>query len=325
MVLEDLYRLLRSGHVEAHGVVDTMTQPVVVLDKSFCVTTANNSFLKAFRVERDDVVGQSFFELGNNQWDIFELRHLLGLVVPKAAAVIGYEVTHDFPTIGRRTFLIDARRLVQTDDNSKSILVMFDDVTDRRRRDAEQDFILSEMRHRMKNLFAVVRAVAMQTKAENEAVTTYRDSLLGRLQVTLIAQELAASSDAIDFEELLSKTISEPFVGRLQCSGQSVQMSSSTVLTVSMIFHELCTNAIKYGAFSVPEGKVRVTWSIETDEEERKRLKCEWREEDGPAISTPERIGYGTELIQKMSAHLRGAVELNYPPSGFTARIEIPV
>lgn len=325
MVLEDLYRLLRSGHVEAHGVVDTMTQPVVVLDKSFCVTTANNSFLKAFRVERDDVVGQSFFELGNNQWDIFELRHLLGLVVPKAAAVIGYEVTHDFPTIGRRTFLIDARRLVQTDDNSKSILVMFDDVTDRRRRDAEQDFILSEMRHRMKNLFAVVRAVAMQTKAENEAVTTYRDSLLGRLQVTLIAQELAASSDAIDFEELLSKTISDPFVGRLQCSGQSVQMSSSTVLTVSMIFHELCTNAIKYGAFSVPEGKVRVTWSIETDEEERKRLKCEWREEDGPAISTPERIGYGTELIQKMSAHLRGAVELNYPPSGFTARIEIPV
>lgn len=325
MVLEDLYRLLRSGHVEAHGVVDTMTQPVVVLDKSFCVTTANNSFLKAFRVERDDVVGQSFFELGNNQWDIFELRHLLGLVVPKAAAVIGYEVTHDFPTIGRRTFLIDARRLVQTDDNSKSILVMFDDVTDRRRRDAEQDFILSEMRHRMKNLFAVVRAVAMQTKAENEAVTTYRDSLLGRLQVTLIAQELAASSDAIDFEELLSKTISDPFVGRLQCSGQSVQMSSSTVLTVSMIFHELCTNAIKFGAFSVPEGKVRVTWSIETDEEERKRLKCKWREEDGPAISTPERIGYGTELIQKMSAHLRGAVELNYPPSGFTARIEIPV
>ncbi|MCV3739496.1 histidine kinase [Rhizobium sp. TRM96647] len=296
-----------------------------MLDKSFCVTTANNSFLKAFRVERDDVVGQSFFELGNNQWDIFELRHLLGLVVPKAAAVIGYEVTHNFPTIGRRTFLIDARRLVQTDDNSKSILVMFDDVTDRRRRDAEQDFILSEMRHRMKNLFAVVRAVAMQTKAENEAVTTYRDSLLGRLQVTLIAQELAASSDAIDFEELLSKTISEPFVGRLQCSGPPVQMSSSTVLTVSMIFHELCTNAIKYGAFSVPEGKVRVTWSIETDEEERKRLKCEWREEDGPAISTPERIGYGTELIQKMSAHLRGAVELNYPPSGFTARIEIPV
>lgn len=70
MTLEDLYRLLRSGHVQAQGVVDTMTQPVVVLDRNLCVTAANNAFISTFNVDRDDTLGQNFFDLGNGQWDI---------------------------------------------------------------------------------------------------------------------------------------------------------------------------------------------------------------------------------------------------------------
>ncbi|WP_348270805.1 PAS domain-containing protein [Rhizobium sp. Root1204] len=104
MVLEDLYRLLRSSHVQAQGVVDTMTQPVVVLDKNFNVTTANNAFVTMFEVNRDDVIGQSLFELGNGQWDVPELKHLIHAVIPKAAAVIGFEVKHDFPSVGQKTF-----------------------------------------------------------------------------------------------------------------------------------------------------------------------------------------------------------------------------
>jgi PAS domain-containing protein len=64
-MLEDLYRLLRSGHVQAQGVVDTMTQPIVVLDQRLCVTTANNAFIKTFQAERDDLLGECLFDLGN--------------------------------------------------------------------------------------------------------------------------------------------------------------------------------------------------------------------------------------------------------------------
>jgi len=67
MMLEDLYRLLRSGHVQAQGVVDTMSQPIVVLDQRFYVTTANNAFVKTFQVERDDLLGKSLFDLGDGQ------------------------------------------------------------------------------------------------------------------------------------------------------------------------------------------------------------------------------------------------------------------
>ena len=85
MMLEDLYRLLKAGHIQAQGVVDTMSQQVVVLDRNLCVTTANNAFIRTFRVEREATLGSGFFELGDGQWDIPELRHLIAAVIPKAA------------------------------------------------------------------------------------------------------------------------------------------------------------------------------------------------------------------------------------------------
>lgn len=92
-----------------------------------------------------------------------------------------------------------------------------------------------------------------------------------------------------------------------------------------MIFHELATNAVKYGALSVPGGEVHVRWQIEADSDGRAYLVCEWREESGPPVTRPERKGYGTELIEGTSAHLGGAVELNYRRSGLVATIKVPV
>ncbi|QYA16400.1 PAS domain-containing protein [Rhizobium sp. AB2/73] len=324
MMLEDLYRLLRTGHVQAQGVVDTMTQPIVVLDQNLCIATANNAFLKTFEVERDDILGESFFDLGNGQWDITELRQLIAAVIPKAATVIGYEVAHDFPTIGRRTFHVDARRLVHPDDNSTNILVLFDDVTEMQRHEAEKDFIISETRHRMKNLFAVVRSLAMQMDAEDLTGVDYRARFLGRLEVTLHAQEIAAINETTDFETLLRQSVSEPGTDRLHCRGPIVQVQGSEIVPVSMMFHELATNALKYGALSVPEGALHVEWSLEERPENRSYFVCRWRETAGPAIEPPKRRGYGTELIEGTCRHLGGTVELNFDPKGLTAIIKLP-
>ncbi len=324
MMLEDLYRLLRTGHVQAQGVVDTMTQPIVVLDQSLCVSTANNAFLKTFKVERDDILGESFFDLGNGQWDITELRQLIAAVIPKAAAVIGYEVVHDFPTIGRRTFLVDARHLVHPDDNSTNILVLFDDVTETQRRDTEKDFIISETRHRMKNLFAVVRSLAMRMDAEALTGVDYRDRFLGRLEVTLHAQEIAAINETADFETLLRQSVSEPEMDRLHCEGPTVQIPGSRIVPISMMFHELATNALKYGALSVPKGALHIEWSLEDGSESRSYFVCRWREIGGPTVAPPKRRGYGTELIEGTCRHLGGTVELNFDPKGLAVIIKLP-
>jgi two-component sensor histidine kinase len=323
LMLEDLYRLLKSGHVQAQGVVDTMTQAVVVLDRNLCVMTANNAFIKTFSVDRDTVLGESLFDLGNGQWDIPELRHLIEAVIPKAAAVVAYEVRHDFPTIGQRTFLVDVRRLVHPDEGSTNLLVIFDDVTEKQRHDAEQEFIIAETRHRMKNLFAVVRAIAMQTKARTNDVVDYRDTFLARLDAALRAQELTASQEMTDLESLLREAVGVLGTGRLHTNGPPADLSRQRVLSVSMIFHELATNAAKYGALSIEGGRIDVTWTLEPGPRERTLLNCLWREAQGPLVKPVEDKGYGTELIEGMSAQLGGKAELKYEPQGLVATIKI--
>lgn len=325
MLLEDLYRLMKTGHVQAQGVVDTMTQPVVVLDNNFCVTTANNAFIKKFNVARDDILLQDFFALGNGQWDIPELRQLISSVIPRAAAVIGFEVKHDFPGIGQRTFLVDARRIVHPDDNSPNLLIIFDDVTDRQRHETEMDFIVSEMRHRMKNMSAVVQSIVRNARADDPAVGNFKEALIGRLDVAFDAQDMAARAETVDFESLLRRSVGASVSERLECVGPSVDVPCSKVPAVSMIFHELATNAMKHGAVSSPDGEIHVTWETDAGPRGRPLLVCLWREEGGPRVSRPEHKGYGTELIEGLGAHFEGNVELNYPPSGLIAEIKIPM
>ena len=167
MNLEDLYRLLRAGHVQAQGIVDTLEEPLLVLDQHFCVESGNVAFFRTFCVSKDETVGQPLFSLGDGQWDIPQLRKLLSDVVPRSTAVIGYEVRHAFPKLGPRTMLVSARRLVQPDSSGgSSMLVLFEDVTEGRRLEAERDILLAETRHRMRNLLATVRALANHTVAE---------------------------------------------------------------------------------------------------------------------------------------------------------------
>ena len=89
MTLEDLYRLLRTSHVQAQGIVDTLQEPLLVLDHSYCVLSGNNAFYETFRVSKDETLGRNLFELGNGQWDIEPLRELLSCDASSAEAPYG--------------------------------------------------------------------------------------------------------------------------------------------------------------------------------------------------------------------------------------------
>ncbi|WP_375161668.1 HWE histidine kinase domain-containing protein [Bradyrhizobium sp. RDT46] len=208
MNLEDLYRLLRSEHVQAQGIVDTLEEPLLVLDQTASVLTANRGFYETFRVGRDDTVGRSLFDLGNGQWDIPGLRRLVNEIIPRSTAVVGYEVTAEFPAIGPRTMLVSARRLVHPDNNSSSILILFEDVTDRRQRDVQKDILLAETRHRMKNLLGIVRSLANQTDVEGRTAKEYRDAFLGRFQAVAEAETIAlAGSAEADLSALVEQSL----------------------------------------------------------------------------------------------------------------------
>jgi PAS domain S-box-containing protein len=328
MTLEDLYRMLRSGHVQAQGVVDTLDLPLIVLDHDLRIAAANPAFLDVFGVERDDTIGQNLFELGHGQWDIPELRMLIAEVVPKSAAVIDYRVTHDFRGIGRRTFLFSARRLAPPGGHGKDILVTFEDVTERNRADEEKDVLLAETRHRMRNQLAVVRALARQTRAAGRTGEEYRDAFLGRLEALARAQDVSlAGGPATDLAEVVSRALEPIAAGRLRVEpGPTVRLARAQVLPLGLILHELATNALKHGALSAPGGAVRVTWDTPAGADGAKLLLLDWHEEGGPPVAPPGRRGFGTRLIEfSAGTDLGGGAELHFEPGGLHARISVPL
>jgi PAS domain S-box-containing protein len=327
MTLEDLYRLLRSGHVQSQGIVDTLQEPLVVLDRGMGILNANPAFFETFGTNREDTMGRNLFQLGNGQWDIPDLRHLLELVVPRSAAVVGYEVTHDFPGIGPRTMLLNARRLSHPDHNSTEMLLVFEDVTGRRQQMAAKDILLAEMQHRMKNLLAVVRALATQTQAKDKTGEQYRDAFMGRFEALLNAQDLSLSNIQETDLATIVDTALKPIAGHrgVITSGPTVKMEAAQAVPVSMVLHELTTNALKYGSLSVPDGVVRLSWKI-NDHDDRKSVLLDWQEEGGPAVVPPSRRGFGTRLIEfNASTESGGKAVLEFPPTGLHARIILPI
>ncbi len=327
MHLEDLYRLLRSEHVQAQGIIDTLEEPLLVVDQAGCVLTGNRGFFETFRVGRDDTVGRSLFALGNGQWDIPELRRLIEDIVPKSAAIIAYEVNADFPAIGRRTMLVSARRLVHPDNNSTSVLILFEDVTERRRSESEKDILLAETRHRMRNLLAVVRALATQTAVEGRSGEEYRDAFLGRFEAVMRAEDLALAGSAEGDLSVLVKQALGP-AGPERCRidpGPPVMLKKLQVVPISLILHELVANAWKYGALSTPGGIVHLTWSVAA-EGGKGVLHLDWHEENGPPVAPPGHSGFGTRLIQYSAEQgLGGSAELKYEPTGLRAQVTAPM
>ncbi len=327
MSLEDLYRLLRNDHVQAQGMVDTIRLPLLVLDQGMSVVAGNIAFFQTFKIEPDDTIGESLFGLGNGQWDIPELRRLLTDVVPKSQSIVGYEVTHTFEQLGRRTILVSARRMVHPDNNSTKLLLVFDDVTERHREDHEKDILIEESQHRVKNFFAVVHAIARLTTTEGRSATEYREAFLGRLSALAAAQELSTSGtdDETSIGNLVRRTL-QPFEEQVRVqSANEIPLASDQIMPVCMILHELTVNAAKYGALSVPEGMVNVSWKVAGDDKSS-MLSLHWREENGPCVDQASRTGFGTRLIDLTArGELGGHTEFRFEPEGVQAVISIPL
>lgn len=117
----------------AENIVETVREPLMVLDTDLKIISANSSFYRTFKVAPEDTVGQFLYDLGNRQWDIPKLRILLEEILPKKTEVLDFEVEHEFLTIGRHTMLLNARRIIRESGRSHLILLAIEDITMRRR------------------------------------------------------------------------------------------------------------------------------------------------------------------------------------------------
>jgi PAS domain S-box-containing protein len=123
---------LREAREYAESIVETVREPLVVLDNNLRVVTANRCFYQTFQVMPQETKGYSIYELGNRQWNIPKLRQLLEEILPKATTFDDFEVKHDFETIGQRTMMLNARQIYRESDNTQMILLAIEDITERK-------------------------------------------------------------------------------------------------------------------------------------------------------------------------------------------------
>src|SRR5580765_7881043 len=147
----------------AQNIVDTVREPLLILDATLRVRSANRAFYQTFHVSSEETEGRLIYELGNGQWDIPDLRTLLEDIVPKSSVFSDFELEHDFPAIGRRVMLLNARQLLAGSHGELLVLAM-EDVTERRH--AEEEV-----------LKAAADLKAIETFSEN-IVDTVREPLL---------------------------------------------------------------------------------------------------------------------------------------------------
>ena len=116
----------------AQNVVDTVREPLLILDGDLCIQSANRAFYQTFQVSAHETEGQLIYELGNGQWDIPALRTLLEDIIPQKSVFDNFEIVHDFPSIGPKSMLLNARRL-RPGDHAEMLVLAIEDVTQRRR------------------------------------------------------------------------------------------------------------------------------------------------------------------------------------------------
>lgn len=198
------------------------------------------------------------------------------------------------------------------------------DVEDRLRAEAMQSLMNHELGHRMKNLLAMVQSIAVQTLRGATDIAAVKQILGDRLVALGKAQDILLGND-LDRAAVGAVVRGAVGVhdagGRFRYDGPDVEISRGAALSLSLMVHELTTNAAKYGALSVPEGQVALTWSL-VEGEDGPDLCIAWCESGGPLVSPPTRKGFGSRLIERGLAGQVGAtVTVDYAPMGVTCHV----
>ena len=218
--------------------------------------------------------------------------------------------------------------LAQAEIDARSLLAQAGiDARERETADKLQKLILEELHHRIKNTLATVSAIASQSLRSVPGAEHAQHAIEGRLLALgrahdLLLQARWTSADLAKIVRGATEAFDNPDMPKFTIAGPDVRMTSGAVIAIAMTLNELCTNTTKFGALSVPSGRVDIAWTVDS---EAQRLHLTWTEQNGPAVRAPEKRSFGTRLIETLGKQLKGDVHLEYEPSGFVYDLEVPL
>jgi two-component system CheB/CheR fusion protein len=226
-----------------------------------------------------------------------------------------------------KELIVESRLQLETFEGQRLVLESIHDVTDSRTLERRQRLLMSELTHRVRNILAVIQAIARQTLRSSPAKEDFVERFEGRLAALAGAHTLLVQSDWIgaDLGELAHQQLDAHIAenpDRLRIQGEPILLPADIATPFGLVLHELATNAAKYGALTNSVGSVAVTWTVSAGNNPR-RLRFVWKETDGPAPSRLASRGFGSTLIE--TAIPGAQVRREFEPDGFACTIELPV
>jgi len=221
--------------------------------------------------------------------------------------------------------------LLSSGEDGKPLLVVgsASEITEQKRAELHKELLADEMRHRARNLVSIVQAIGRMSRPKNQPeVNKHIDTFMGRLLTLLNTGGIVLSSTArtADLRAIVEATLapfgSEDILPRVSIDGPAVSLSEHAAGGLALAFHELTTNAIKYGALRAEKGTISITWTL-TPGNDGEAFSMEWKETGGPPVRPPSSEGFGAMVIRQSVARERaGRIVMDYLPEGLSCRFE---
>jgi two-component system, chemotaxis family, CheB/CheR fusion protein len=226
---------------------------------------------------------------------------------------------------GGRSFSMRIRPYRTVGKYIEGVVVTFVDITARKSAEARQAFLSRELEHRTQNLLAVISSIAKRSLANGRSLDEAREVFTGRLETLSHANEMLTETSwqGTALRDLAQRGLAA-FSGRYSIKGEAFVLNPDATQGFALIIHELCTNASKYGAFSVPSGQVTISWSINAAKG-NPRFVFRWQEHGGPPVSKPTRTSFGSRLLQESIKGLDHPAEIDYAADGLIYSLDAPL
>jgi two-component system CheB/CheR fusion protein len=309
------------------AIIDSSEDAIIGHDLDGSITSWNASAEKLFGYVEQEAIGQpiSFIVPLGRPEDEPELMER----VRRGERIEHYETLR----LRKNASLVEVSQSLSPVRNSSGTIIgaarIIRDITTRRQGDRERSLLLGELDHRVKNILATVSSIVTQTLKADDTPANFATSLQGRIKALTRAHNLLTRGGDIGGAlEIILQTELAPYIDtadRVTIEGPRVTLTPKAGLSLAMAVHELATNAAKYGALSVPEGRLSISWQSVTDTE-RQSLRIVWQEKGGPRVSPPSKRGFGTTLIERALAYeFEAKVDRTFALGGLTCVFQLPL
>lgn len=305
------------------AIVESAMDAIITVDDAHRIVTFNPAAEQMFGISAQDALGQSIERFIPHRYRASHGAHIKRFSeTGQTARRMGELGAVSALRANGEEFPVEASISQAKAGDEHLSTVILRDITARRANEQAQTLLAREVDHRAKNILAVISSLVSLTRAPTPAA--YVESLSGRIAAMsrahgLLAQQRwqGASLGRIAEEELEAHTE----VAQFRCAGPELVLAARAVQPISMLIHELATNAVKYGALSVPNGEVDLSWGPMG----MGGIRLHWIERGGPPVTEPQQPGFGSTLIKQIIGNqLGGTIDAQWKPGGFEMIVHLP-